>query len=122
MEPPALIIEKDSTVARKHDITLRRKLIREPYIYTNDVYTDLIKPAGDGEYAINLPKLYTPALFRNEDYSFSFSDTEKGIESAIIVIRHDPANENSHIKQITVEITDNNGVTKSYEFSVELYQ
>jgi beta-lactamase regulating signal transducer with metallopeptidase domain len=64
--------------------------------------------------------LYTPVGY-NIDGSYDIADSN-GIRSAIIVIKHDPANEHSHTKHITVSITTNNGLQKNYELAVEVYQ
>lgn len=63
------------------------------------------------------PEIYSPAA-----YSYSFNDSAAGINAALIIVKHNPANDNSHTKHITVEITGNNGEKKTYEFTVEVYQ
>ncbi|HRI21734.1 MAG TPA: hypothetical protein PLA68_12310, partial [Panacibacter sp.] len=64
-----------------------------------------------------VPEIYSPAA-----YTYNFSDTASGINAALIIVKHNPANDNSHTKHITVEITGNNGEKKTYEFTVEVYQ
>lgn len=84
-------------------------------------FEQLVIPEGDG-YSFNLDALYTPALFMDEDYTYSYADAANGIDSALIIVAHDPANEKSHIKNITIQVTGSNGKTKTYSFSVKLYQ
>lgn len=43
-------------------------------------------------------------------------------DSALIVVQHNPDNDKSHIKHITVQIIGNNGEIKTYEFTVDVYQ
>jgi bla regulator protein blaR1 len=50
------------------------------------------------------------------------NDSSNNLQSAVIIVKHNAANDTSHIKHINVLITGNNGVTKTYQLSVEVYQ
>ena len=67
-------------------------------------------------------EIYAPAAYNFTNNTYRFADSAQGIQSALIVVKHNPANEKSHTKHITVEITGNNGEKKSYEFTVEVFQ
>jgi len=68
-------------------------------------------------------EIYTPVQFNNLAYTDKISDSiNKLPQSAIIVVKHNPKNDSSHLKTITVEIFGDNGETKTYEFNVEVYQ
>ncbi|QEC66531.1 M56 family metallopeptidase [Panacibacter ginsenosidivorans] len=58
------------------------------------------------------------------DYLDTISETDTIInpDAAIIIIQHNPENIKSHIKHINVQIVGNNGVTKSYTFTVDVCQ
>lgn len=43
-------------------------------------------------------------------------------DSAIIIILHNPENNKSHTKNITVQIAGNNGIAKTYTFTIDVYQ
>ncbi|HRH48831.1 MAG TPA: M56 family metallopeptidase [Panacibacter sp.] len=73
-------------------------------------------------YTPEISQVYTAAAYNNYDYSYNFQDRIAVPDSAIIVVKHNPDNDHSHIKHITVAITGNNGETKTYEFTVEVYQ
>lgn len=62
------------------------------------------------------PETYVPTAveFRN-----IYRDS---LQSALIIVRHDPANDSSHTKHIIVEITGNDGSHKTWDFSVDVYQ
>jgi hypothetical protein len=61
--------------------------------------------------------------FNNLAYTYNISESvNKRPQSAIIVIKHNPENDSSHVKNITVEIFGDNGEKKTYEFTVEVYQ
>ncbi|MEP7317246.1 MAG: M56 family metallopeptidase [Panacibacter sp.] len=95
--PPPLSDETDKT---KADSYLRMPYIQAPAI--NQVYP-----------------MATAYSFAN---NYNFETNINVPDSAIIVIKHDPINEQSHTKHITVQITASNGETKTYEFTVEVYQ
>jgi hypothetical protein len=63
---------------------------------------------------------YTPVQFNNN--SFNIENVPTAPQSALIIVKHNPANDSSHTKHITIEITGNNGVHKTYELTVEVYQ
>ena len=44
------------------------------------------------------------------------------LTSALIIVKHNPANDSSHTKHITVDLIGNNGTHKTVEFTVEVYQ
>jgi beta-lactamase regulating signal transducer with metallopeptidase domain len=68
-------------------------------------------------------EIHTPVQFNNLAYTYNISDSvNKRPQSAIIVIKHNPENDSSHVKNITVEIFGDNGEKKTYEFTVEVYQ
>jgi bla regulator protein blaR1 len=68
-------------------------------------------------------EIYTPLQFNNLNYTYSVSDSvNKQPQSAIIIVKHNPENDSSHVKNITVEIIGDNGEKKTYEFTVEVYQ
>lgn len=73
---------------------------------------------------VNAPaNIYLPANFNdNFNYTYNYIDSINTLNSAIIVVKHNPANDSSYTKRITVEITGNNGVHKCYEFTVEVCQ
>lgn len=73
-------------------------------------------------YTPKISQVYTAAAYNNYNYSYNFQDRITVPDSAIIVVKHNPDNDHSHIKHITVAITGNNGETKTYEFTVEVYQ
>ena len=73
-------------------------------------------------YTPEISQVYTAAAYNNYNYSYNFPDRITVPDSAIIVVKHNPDNDHSHIKHITVAITGNNGETKTYEFTVEVYQ
>jgi hypothetical protein len=50
------------------------------------------------------------------------TDTTTNPDAAIIIVQHNPENVKSHVKHITVQIVGNNGVSKSYTFTVDVYQ
>lgn len=50
------------------------------------------------------------------------ADTTSSPSGAIIIVQHNPENAKSHSKHITVQIIGNNGVTKSYTFTVDVFQ
>lgn len=105
---------------------LRRKMARPgipAYVaVTDSVITHPLLLSGLQKYGVDLEPLIMPALYTGDDYTYRFADAEHGIDEALIVITHDPGNEQSHIKNITITITGNNGKTKTYHFSVALYQ
>ena|GEM_PF-244126 len=69
----------------------------------------------------NIPEnIYTPANFT--DFDYNYIDSINTLDSALIIIKHNPANDSCHTKHITVEITGNNGLHKCYEFTVQVYQ
>lgn len=73
-------------------------------------------------YTPEISQVYSAAAYNNYDYSYNFQDRIAVPDSAIIVVKHNPDNDHSHIKHITVAITGNNGETKTYELTVEVYQ
>lgn len=70
--------------------------------------------------SLNNTQIYTPAQFTDFNYTYNIADSI--LKSAIILVKHNPANDSSHTKHITVEITGDNGMHKTYEFTVEVYQ
>jgi len=61
----------------------------------------------------------------NYDESDPVNDSEVAApapDSAIIVVQHNPDNDRSHVKHITVQIIGNNGVVKTYTVTVDVYQ
>ena len=61
----------------------------------------------------------------NYDESDPVNDSEVAVpapDSAIIVVQHNPDNDRSHVKHITVQIIGNNGVVKTYTVTVDVYQ
>jgi len=65
---------------------------------------------------------YTPVQFSNLAYNYNLADTTYKLQSAIVVVKHDLANDSSHVKNITVEIIGDDGQTKTFEFTVEVCQ
>lgn len=63
--------------------------------------------------------LYVPVQFK-ANYDYNFDDS--ALTSALIVVKHDPANDSSHTKHIIVDLIGNNGSHKTVEFTVEVYQ
>ncbi len=70
--------------------------------------------------SLNNTQIYTTAQFTDFNYTYNIADSI--LKSAIILVKHNPANNSSHTKHITVEITGDNGIHKTYEFTVEVYQ
>ena len=73
-------------------------------------------------YAPEISRVYAAAAYNNFEDNYNFEDNIHIPDSAIIVVKHNPDNDRSHTKHITVQITGNNGETKTYEFTVEVYQ
>ncbi len=84
--------------------------------------TGFLSPNLPANEAVNIARVYNAAAYNNMDYTYRFEDTAQDLNSAIIIVKHNPTNDYSHTKHITVEITGNNGTVKKYEFSVEVYQ
>jgi len=63
--------------------------------------------------------MYVPVQFNNTT-GYNFDDSS--LSSALIVVKHNPVNDSSHTKHITVEMIGNNGTHKTIEFTVEVYQ
>ncbi len=72
------------------------------------------------EQNINYP--VAPEIYSAAAYNYPPGVNVSGIDSAIIIVKHNAANQNSYTKYITVEITGNNGEKKTYEFTVKVYQ
>lgn len=54
--------------------------------------------------------------------SYKFSDTLKNASAGLIIIKHDPANDNSYIKKLIIEIISKTGVREIYDCEVKVYQ
>ena len=63
--------------------------------------------------------IYIPVQF-NSSYNYNLADS--ALTSALIIVKHNPANDSSHTKHITVELMGNNGTCKTLEFTVDVYQ
>ena len=95
-----------------------RKMIKT---YSDIIDEDAISSSVVVPDSYNQPVNVTPVQFNDLTYIYNFPDSNT-IKSAIIVVKHNPANDSSHTKHITVEITGNNGAHKTLEFTVEVYQ
>ena len=63
--------------------------------------------------------IFIPVQFNS---SYNYNLTDSALTSAIIIVKHNPANDSSHTKHITVELMGNNGTCKTLEFTVDVYQ
>jgi bla regulator protein blaR1 len=65
--------------------------------------------------------IYTPAAYNN-DFTNTETNCTNNSDSAVIIVQHNPENDKSHIKHITVQIISSNGVLKTCTFTVEVQQ
>ncbi|HXL55871.1 MAG TPA: hypothetical protein VN958_06430, partial [Chitinophagaceae bacterium] len=103
-------LEQSKTLNTYSDIESENTLAYEE---DSEQYNNLVKNYYQ---SLNNTPVYTPAQFT--DYNIADSI----LKSAIIIVKHNSANDSSHTKHITVEITGDNGMHKTYEFTVEVYQ
>jgi hypothetical protein len=64
--------------------------------------------------------VYTSAAYNDDTNTESNCSGDK--DSAVIIVQHNPDNDKSHIKQITVQLIGSDGVVKAYTFTVDVYQ
>jgi len=83
----------------------------------------IVAPKYNFNYNTNISPVYAPVtLTTNTAFNFPVADSLQSLDSAIIMVQHNPENDKSHTKHITVQIVGNNGVIKNYTFTVEVYQ
>ena len=77
----------------------------------------------DYKYEMPPASTFTPVT-----YNYDAADEENDCnanpnpDSAVIIVQHNPENDKSHIKHITIQILGNNGVSKTYTLTVDVYQ
>lgn len=94
---------------------------RDDYSFSTDEFATLADDFSTStKYQTLSPSVSTVAY--PYDYTNPEADTTTIPDAAIIVVQHNSENVKSHVKHITVQIVGNNGITKSYTFTVDVYQ
>lgn len=88
--------------------------------YSLEISKDYLASIADIP-AYEMPVAYTPVAYNNEDENGNTVETTNP-DSAIIVVQHNPDNDKSHTKNITIQVVDNDGNIKIYTFTVDVYQ
>ena len=81
--------------------------------------TAYLNGINDSESITSTNNIYIPVQF-NSNNTYNVDDS--ALTSALIIVKHNPANDSSHTKHITVDLIGNNGTHKTVEFTVEVYQ
>jgi beta-lactamase regulating signal transducer with metallopeptidase domain len=123
---------EDSKKELDQKIRIQKRLEEKfgPSVKVLKTYSDIpdedasayLSGVNDSNTAIASPNpnsIYVPVQF-NSNYYYNFNDSS--LTSALIVVKHNPANDGSHTKHITVDMIGNNGTHKTVEFTVEVYQ
>jgi beta-lactamase regulating signal transducer with metallopeptidase domain len=91
--------------------------------YSLDITTDALSSLTPG----NAPQ--TSLTYSSVNYDESdpgnvndSDSTTPAPDSAIVVVQHNPDNDKSHVKHITVQLIGDNGVVKTYTITVDVYQ
>lgn len=120
--------EQQQKVKEKTKKTATVFNIRKPLRVWSDMKRDEYSFSIDTDELADLKSTITSPQITTDFTPVTYNEVEENAElapvpdSALIVVQHNPDNDKSHIKHITVQIIDNNGEIKTYEFTVDVYQ
>jgi hypothetical protein len=121
------IEESEKQLEQKIRIQKRQEERFGPSVKVLKTYSDIqgenetayLNGINDSESITSTNNIYIPVQF-NSNNTYNVDDS--ALTSALIIVKHNPANDNSHTKHITVDLIGNNGTHKTVEFTVEVYQ
>jgi len=121
------IEESEKQLEQKIRIQKRQEERFGPSVKVLKTYSDIqgenetayLNGINDSESITSTNNIYIPVQF-NSNNTYNVDDS--ALTSALIIVKHNPANDSSHTKHITVDLIGNNGTHKTVEFTVEVYQ